>query len=48
MKRILKNKKVAFMVVLAAVLLVILELTYVTSDHKDVPINDHITASGSE
>ena len=48
MKRPLKNKKLAIMVVLAAVLLVILELTYVTSDHKDVPTNDHKTASGSE
>lgn len=48
MKRIVKNKKVAIMVILAAVLLVLLELTYVTSDHIDVPTNDHITASGSE
>ena len=48
MKRLIKNKKLAVMVVLAAVLLVILELTYATSDHKDIPTNDHITASGAE
>ncbi len=48
MKRFVKNKKLAIMVICAAVLLVLLELTYVKTDHVDVPANDHITASGSE